>query len=473
MSKYCGNCGMENENGAKFCHGCGAPLTGQEKHAAGAAISNALNTAMSQNVQNAGEFQDRQDAAAAQNLQSMAAAQNLQNAAASLKKLPKQVLAGAAVAGVLLIAGGGMMISSRNTINLNRYLTVDVEGYDGYGQVTANIDWDAIEKKYGSRLSFTKKAKKELGDTLKYVEPMDVLENSVYVEIDNYSGLSNDDTITYTWDIADDIAEAVDCKIKAKDGEKKVSGLEEVEKFDAFADLEVSFTGRDGNGSPELTYNGSGLSVGAFQVSKTEGLSNGDQVTVSIPESRVEECAEELGRVPQEQKKEYTVAGLAYYLKDASAISEASMTMMQQQAEDVYRAKAAKDWDDGQTLENLTYMGNYLLTSKNSQDNHLFLVYKAQVHNSYTNDEGSSYDGALDVYWYIRYDNLLSDEAGNLEVDVTKYETPDSYIQLDSGVSSGWWNTKTWKYYGYENLEDLYKGVVTVNLDSYNHQDNI
>lgn len=447
MSKYCKNCGMENENSAKFCHGCGTPLTEQEMNVAVAAT-------VTSNMQNA-------------------ASQNLQNVTASMKKLPKHVLFGAVAVGVVLIAGGGMMISSRNTINLNRYLTVDVEGYDGYGQVTADIDWDAIEKKYGSKISFTKEAREEYGEFLKQMKPIDVLEQSVYLDIDNYSGLSNDDTVTYTWSIPDDVYDVLDCKIRAKDGEKKVSGLEKAEAFDAFANMELSFTGRDGNGTAEITNSGAGLDESAFHISKKEGLSNGDQVTVSISTDQVEKYAEKTGRIPQEQKKEYTVSGLSYYLKDASQISADSMTKMQQQAEDVYRANAAKDWEDGQSLESLSYLGNYLLTAKNSQDNYLFLVYKAQVHDSYTNEEGSSYDETHDVYWYIRYEDILADEAGNLDVDVTKYDTTNSYIIVDSGVHYGWWSTKTWRYYGFEDLEDLYKSVVTINLDSYNHQDNM
>lgn len=64
-------------------------------------------------------------------------------------------------------------------------------------------------------------------------------------------------------------------------------------------------------------------------------------------------------------------------------INEDSLAAMKQQAEDVYHAKAAQDWGEGESLESFSYLGNYLLTSKNSQKNYLFLVYKAQVRNTY------------------------------------------------------------------------------------------
>lgn len=154
-------------------------------------------------------------------------------------------------------------------------------------------------------------------------------------------------------------------------------------------------------------------------------------------------------------------------------INEDSLAAMKQQAEDVYHAKAAQDWGEGESLESFSYLGNYLLTSKNSQKNYLFLVYKAQVRNTYSNESGASYNELNDVYWYIRYDDLLTKGDGTVNVDLTDYSTPSSRVEVDSGVDSGWWSTKTWRYYGYVSLDDLYKDVVTSNLDGYNHQDHV
>lgn len=120
-----------------------------------------------------------------------------------------------AAAGVILV-GGGMMLGSGKTIDLDHYLTVDIEGYDGYGTATATIDWNAIEKKYGSKIEFTDAARKEYGGILNLTTPMATLENSVYVMIDNQSGLSNDDTVTYSWVISDDVDKYLTCKVKGK-----------------------------------------------------------------------------------------------------------------------------------------------------------------------------------------------------------------------------------------------------------------
>ena len=447
---YCGNCGMENEKGAKFCKGCGRPLDSHTDSVKKMVPPSSVSSAA---------------------VESSVPVENTQHAAAKMKSLPKHVLAGGAVAGVILIAGGVMVYGSRKTINLDHYLTIDMEGYDGYGSADAVIDWDAIEKKYGSRISFTDAARAEFGRALNMTTPMEALKNSVYVYVDESSGLSNDDTISYSWEVDDDLMKYVDCKIKAKDGSKKVSGLEQIETFDAFADLDVSFHGRDADGYADLNYTGEEMSSSDFYCDKSSGLSNGDTVTVSISDSDIPYYAENLGKVPAELEKEYTVEGLEYYLKHISEISAESLAAMQQQASDVYQAKAAKDWGESETLESLSYVGDYLLTSKNSQDNYLYLVYKAQVRDYYSNGD-RSYDALKYIYWYIRYNDLMVGADGSVSVDVTDYATPGNRVSVDSGISDGWWGTKGWYYYGYETLDALYRDVVTANLDSFNHEDN-
>ena len=66
----------------------------------------------------------------------------------------------------------------------------------------------------------------------------------------------------------------------------------------------------------------------------------------------------------------------------------------------------------------------------------------------------------------------MKEENGNVIVDLTDYETPYDRFEVDSNVSDGWY-TKSWYFNGYETLDELYKDVVTSNLDSFNHDDNV
>lgn len=435
---FCGNCGTENNKGAKFCKNCGKPLiTGGESQ--------------------------------------VKPLMNLTSPVHGID-LPKKLIAGVAVILVILIAIIFGVVNSGKTIKLDKYLTIEAEGYDGYGKAKATIDWDAIEKKYGSKVSFSSAARKEYGGLLSMMTPVDAMQDYVSVTLDQESGLSNGDVISYTWDIDEELSKYVNCKIKQKDGKFKVTGLTEIGTFDAFADLTVEFTGIAPNGNVNLNYTGSEMDSYDFACDKTNGLSNGDTVTVSIDDSTLEDYAGSLGKIPAELEKEYQVEGLDSYVTKNAEIDDSSLETMQKQAEDVYRASVARDWDEGSSLEALTYIGNYLLSAKSSDswnaNNYLFLVYKAQVRNTYSNN-GKSYDKTRDIYWYIRYTDLIAKADGTIDVDVTSYSTPDHRVSVDSGIGSGWWGTKSWYYYGYETLNALYRDAVTANADAYNHEDNV
>lgn len=179
--------------------------------------------------------------------------------------------------------------------------------------------------------------------------------------------------------------------------------------------------------------------------------------------------------IPSPLTKEYKVEGLDSYVTSISDISSDSLQEMQNQAEDVYRANAAKNWEDDAELDSFTYLGSYLLTKKSSgyegTNNVFYLVYDAKVHNVYS-DEDETFDEYNDVYWYICYYNLLVKKDGTTTVDTSYYQTPDDEFMVDSGISSGWWGTRSWYYSGYKTLDELYKNVVVAYSESYNHEEN-
>lgn len=457
---FCGNCGTENASGAKFCKGCGKPLNSGEgqrpkiipaqrnpESGSGEALSNAPKV-------NVGQVTDK------------------------IKTFPKKIVIGACAAVVALIVIICVAVNAKATIDLNDYLSFESEGYDGYGTVRANIDWDAIAVKYGDKVSFTSQAKNEYGGFLNIMTPMDAIKDSISIHLDESSGLSNGTTIAYTWDVDEDLSKYVKCKVKYKDDSYVVSGLTEVGSFDAFADLTVEYSGIAPNGYANLNYLGSEISYYDFKCDKLDGLSNGDIVKVTIDESKLENYAKNLGKVPESLEKEYIVEGLSSYLAQINEIDDESMALMQQQASDAYNAYVAKNWGEGENLESLTYIGDYLLTIKDKDVtwgniNVLYLVYKAQVRNTYSYD-GDTYNKVNDIYWYISFNNLMVEPDGKITVDLTYYNTPGKNFTIDSGVSNnGWWSTKTWYYYGYETLDELYKDVITSNMDVYNHEDNV
>lgn len=396
-----------------------------------------------------------------------------------------------------LLTSLGLLLR-KPTINLNKYVTVSAEGYDTVGKACFSFDTDKFEEDYGSKLE--KAAAKRMqsssmqqGDEayLEYV--FELMDDSTaserfryYVisgEFDHSDGLSNGDVITYKWDCDEEYAwNAFGVKLKYADIEYTVEGLNKAEVFDPFEGLEVTFSGISPNGFVEISkaYVDQPASEFRFRADNMEGLSVGDKVTVTAEMDYVEDVisyfAENYGMVPGTLTKEYTVEGLSRYIRTASDVSEESLQLMKSQAEDVFRAKAASNWGEEETLKGLDYIGNYLLTAKSSSswsaDNILYLVYKVTVHDTYSND-GETYDEDSSYYWYIAYNNLLVDDSGEVFVNVTDYDIPSDRIYIDSGISQGWYGTMTWYYYGYVDLASLYRAAVTSKIDQYNHEDNV
>lgn len=443
VATFCTNCGRKIEKGSRFCTECGTPTQDEIIQNPGAE-----KTDLSDGVVN-----------------------NRKNS------ISKKAIIAVVVAGVAILAIFFGMSRSASTINLNDYLIIQAEGYNGYGQVEASIDWAGIEEKYGDKLSFGSAAKAEYGGMLNLAGVTELMQDYISVSLDDTAyNASNGDQIAYTWNVDDELTSYVNCKVKYEDGTYEVQGLSEIGTFDAFQDVEVTFSGTAPNGVASLEYTGDELDYYAFSCDRTDGLSNGDVVTVTINESSIDKLASSLGEVPEVMQKEYTVSGLGSYITSASEISEGDMALLQQQAEDVFHAYVAQSWSDDVTLESLSYIGNYLLMPKADErytHNQLYIVYKAQSHNQYSNSNGESYDAMIDVYWYAEFDDIEVDAQGKMVNDLTRYDTPHNTFQVDTMLRQEWLGTKKWTYYGYQTIDDIYKDVITSNLGEYNYEDNV
>ena len=478
----CHNCGKEVANGAKFCKYCGSRLTEKQESSDIAEKQDVPeeegeDKGASETVkQEALDITDKQESSGAvEDEQAMPSKER--NAASEKRKASPIVLISAAVSLVVLLFLTVFFTSFGSGINLNKYMSLETEGYEGYGKTKLSIDWDAIEKKYAAKMDFTEAAKEEYGMFLSMMSPVDVLRENVSVEVDKSSDLSNGDELKYTWHVNEEkINKYVKCKLKWKDGEYKVSSLKKVEKMDAFSGLGLQFSGIAPNGEVKLQYNGKGIDVSDFRCDKTSELENGDTVTVTLSEDAIPKLVESYGMVPQEMKKQYTVSGLDKYVSKTEEIDPATIKALQDQAWDEYQEYIANSWSKEASLESFDYLGTYLLTNKSKEEweqNRLYLVYRVKSRINYSGTYGS-YNQVNDIYWFISFPNLILKANGKVEVeDILNGSTPLSTFDVDSGLSDGWFGTLKWSYYGFGSLESLYKSAVTANLSSFNHEDHV
>ena len=368
------------------------------------------------------------------------------------------------------------------SINLNKYVTVSIDGYNTVGQATATFDYEKFENDYGKK--FEKIIRKKHLSSYTGTSTGKFLMECVSGNLDKETGLSNGDVVTYKWNCDEEVARKYyGYKLKYEDIEVKAENLEEAKIFDPFEGIEVTFEGIAPNGYASMEGNPSEEAAQdlGYQFDKSDGLSNGDTVTITAYNmygaDTTDYCISTYGMVPESLTKTYTVSGLDSYVKAISEISDEELERMQNQAENVYRAAAAQSWDESENLKSFTYVGNYLLVNKDTDDywgsnNMLYLVYKARVEDTYSKDD-KTYTKENDIYWYICYYDLIVDSDGDITVDVTNYGTPNNTVNIDMREVDDLWVGIRWYYDGYETLDKLYKAVVTANLESYDHEDNI
>ena len=344
------------------------------------------------------------------------------------------VIGGVALAALIAIICIANNIS--RTINLNKFVTVEATGYDGYGTAAVTIDWDAIDEKYGDKIKLTSKGKKEAEDEgyteiIKKYSGTEILKLAVDVNLDKNKKLSNDDVINYKWDVEDDISDYLTIKVKYKDGDYKVTGLEKVAKFDPFADVTVTFDGVSPDGSANIIYEGSDFSSWDFSCDKSYGLKNGDTVKVTVNVYDLASYAEQYGKLPADTTKEYTVSGLPEYVKSFDSLTEDFLNYHKKEIEDQISAYAARSYDNTSSLTDLKYVGYIMNVAKdenNSRYNRLHLIFSGNVSNTENKFRPAT------VYFPIQLSNILvsdgeitadrsSDIEGHSNLDGNGYST--------------------------------------------------
>ena len=401
------------------------------------------------------------------------------------------------IAAVAVVAAGGWAFANRTpTIDVSKYMTLSADGYNTVGKLNISFDTEKLEKDYGKQIATRfKKQMKNLKDDTYGLSSLtaslyDGYEADLFAETcatgsaDKTKGLSNGDVVTYTWDDnSDEAEEAFGVKVKYSDITYTVSGLASVNTFDAFDGVDVEFSGISPDG--RATVNSLPTAAEAqglyYTLDENSGLSNGDTVTLTVHSNRDDfsDCIDKYGAMPQATEKTFTVEGLNEYVTSADTLSDSVLVSLQNQAEDVFKSYAAQRFSNGQTFKGMTYLGNYILTPKNKDSwgdkNRIALAYQVTVHHDYTSELNTTYDADDSFFWYITFNNVSKDADGNIASGLNDYDTPTTFVKIDSGVQKYSFSssTKTWEYYGYASLDSLYNAAVNQYVENYNHQDNV
>lgn len=484
----CRVCGSNNEDGSKFCWNCGNKLTEQSE-----TRSSSVNQPGIQ--QNSGDVQHNQVGTPPkqvrmpqrqvppggfdwENGKKMAeerlqkgkniadgcvgqlkrVAEN-QTITDKLKKISKKTwgIIGACVALVLVLLI--VIALHKPTVNLNDYLKVTYGGYDGGGVAYTEIDWNSMKEDFENKISYKRGMAQTGGMT-----PIDIIMEYTNANIEGKNEkLSNGDKVSYTWKVDKDaIAKLIKCKIRYSNGSKKVSGLKEMELFDPFKNLKVTFSGVEPNGEADIEYNGDMLSEYDFTCDKTSGLKNGDKIKISLTED-AGYYVDQYNKAPSVLEKEYKVKNLGKYLSKIKEVDTDGMNSA--------RAKAQKSisdmvdyWSEDVTLDKVSYAGDYLQVAKDSDDytkNYYGVIYQINAH--IQPDGGQRKD--VVSYYSMKFENVIVGGDGKCEIDLDEYDVP--YDDFSVEVTSGDLSSGSYSFDGYQTLEELKKNYVDEVADEF------
>lgn len=363
-------------------------------------------------------------------------------------------------AGLLVTAAIGLSGCGATTIDLQDYLTYEFTGVNGYGEIDYRIQSDSMVDNNLDAFGISGDSDAEILSSIDTY--LDV--EKLYGSWDKKENLSNGDSVVFTWD--EDTVHTIEEKyhVKLKDDAIKatVEGLQDVETYDAFQGLKVSFDGYAPSGTVSLDNTECGISSLEYTAKPSDHLKNGDKITVTV--TVPENCAKQYGKIPKAVSKQYTVSGLDGFVTSAAEIPDDIMNAMKKQAEDTLKSWFAQSAGENEKLDSMTYVGNYFLTEKDgavksfwssNDGNAIYLVYKT----NYV-DNGKSVGG----YWFCRFSDVKVLADGTYSVDTTSYRTTNTW---DSTIG------EDHKYPGYPDAISLFNHCVTENMESYNYEDNV
>ena len=228
--------------------------------------------------------------------------------------------------GLLMLISTGILLGltgcGKEQLNVNEYVTLKYEGYDGYGEVKVNgINSDDFYKSVVKLAG--KNAKIDVSDETAVKEA----ELSAGDWVDNGS-ISNGDSTTFKWSMSDSykkrIKEKTGVKLITDDYKIEVDGLKNPEDFNINDYVKFKVEG-DAPYAVLKTKKSSDLKNWPnFSYSKKKNLSNGDEIEISIGKSKTEfeEFRKANGLPEFDQKFTYEVKGVRTRLTTIDDISE-------------------------------------------------------------------------------------------------------------------------------------------------------
>lgn len=323
---FCPNCGIEIKNPEAFCPNCGTRLPQD------ISVTNEVQEKQEESATREMPQEKVQPKAHREQREERVYDKTPRNLPKTVQKKHKKSGAGKVIIPVVIVAvaAGGVFYVHQNkkVIDLNKFYTLTLRGYNGNGFAELTFDSEEFEKEYKDKLTLNEASARkwaeeqqdsDYADTIieafqdyDSVETMcDALENNFYTISPN-GQLKNGQTVTFecnSQELEDVLEAAFGYEFKdLKD--YKVEGLEKVTEYDPFKELKVTFKGVNGEGTVELENPKDKVGkILEYYVDEEDNLSNGDVITVELQTDADDLLNEDAIYVTQ-TSKDIVVSGL-------------------------------------------------------------------------------------------------------------------------------------------------------------------
>ncbi len=201
-------------------------------------------------------------------------------------------------------------------IHLPQFVHVTVQGPDGYAKAEARLDRQGLLSAMWDRSQVN-------------LEELEACINSITLSVpDQLFGNGDSIPVTISWDPA--MADSLGFELTGSSETFRVKDLQSVRQLDPFGGVSLLFEGDSPHGTARLSFDNAfpGLLEGDYQIDRRESLQNGDSITVTY--THRPELTMELGFLPTQCSKTYTVSGLPTYSFGPKSISEAFLAPLKE-----------------------------------------------------------------------------------------------------------------------------------------------
>ena len=311
-------------------------------------------------------------------------------------------------------------INNNTVINLNDYISVNFNGKNLAGYASVKFNKEKFLLDHINNISFNKDnlqvyrelygntGKSAANDLLKYIS----------VGLNKNDKLSNGDAIEVVWQINDEKIETYfNVNYTCSPQVFTVTDLPEAKTFDPFENLKVNFSSIAPYGVVNV-YSYEYLHRGSYELSKKDGLSNGDIITVTYNCKTIADMIESYGEYPSCYEKTYIVSGLKAFPQSIDDISNKILSDIDITARKYFSRFQQETISHGIIVENYAIAGYAFIAptvNVSDEDSRFYAIYKV--------DAKATYKGQfqnIPYYAVLEFNNPII-ENGVCTMDASDY----------------------------------------------------